>query len=204
MLFFDKSLFAHSTYFHLLLMVGLLYYTHKGNNNSFVLFFIISFIVGVAVEWVGVNTGLLFGNYEYGNNLGPKIQNVPIIIGANWVMIIYCCGNAVSMFFNKIARKFEDQIAIKRNKLHAFSLIIDGAFLAVIFDFILEPAAIKLGYWQWLGDGDIPSLNYICWFLTSAALLAVFRWLKIYSNNLFAVHLLLIQVLFFLIINAFL
>jgi putative membrane protein len=203
MLFFDTSLFAHSTYFHLLLMVGLLYFTHQGNTKNFLIFFIISFIVGVAVEMVGVNTGLLFGDYKYGSNLGPKILNVPIIIGANWMMIIYCCGTAVNMFFNKIAAKFDGEIILKRNRLHAFSLIIDGAFLAVFFDYILEPAAVKLEYWQWLGD-EIPSLNYVCWFLTSVVLLTVFRWLKVYSNNLFAVHLLLIQILFFLIINAFL
>lgn len=203
MLFINTNLFAHSTFFHLLLMVGLLYYTHQGSSNKFALFFMISFIVGVAVELVGVNTGLLFGDYKYGDNLGPKILNVPLIIGANWVMIIYCCGTAVNMFFNKIAARFDGQIIVNRNRLHAFSLIIDGAFLAVIFDFILEPAAVKLEYWEWSG-GEIPSFNYACWFLTSALLLAVFRWLKVYTNNLFAVHLLLIQVLFFLIINAFL
>ncbi len=204
MLFFDRALFAHSSYFHLLLMVGCIYFTHKGNSNNFALFFIITFITGVSVEWIGVHTGLLFGNYEYGFNLGPRFKDIPIIIGANWVIVIYCCGNAVDMFFNRLAKKLEGQIELKRNKLHAFSLIIDGALLAVLFDYILEPAAVKLGYWQWLDNGDIPALNYVCWFLISALLLTVFRWLKIYSNNLFAVHLLLIQVLFFLIINAFL
>ena len=203
MLFINTNLFANSTFFHLLLMVGLLYYTHQGNTKKFLIFFIISFTVGVAVEVVGVNTGLLFGDYKYGNNLGPKILNVPIIIGANWLMIIYCCGTAVNMFFDKIAAKFDGEIILKRNRLHAFSLIIDGAFLAVLFDYILEPAAVKLEYWQWL-DGEIPSFNYVCWFLTSVLLLTVFRWLKVHSNNLFAVHLLLIQILFFLIINAFL
>jgi uncharacterized membrane protein len=36
-----------------------------------------------------------------------------------------------------------------------------------IFDFIMEPAAVKLNYWIWLESSNtyvIPLKNYICWF----------------------------------------
>ena len=39
-------------------------------------------------EAIGVNTGLLFGTYEYGANLGFKIFGVPLIIGVNWTVLI--------------------------------------------------------------------------------------------------------------------
>lgn len=40
----------------------------------------------------------------------------------------------------------------------------------VVFDLLLDPAAIALGYWQWFIDGmyyGIPALNYLGWFLSS-------------------------------------
>lgn len=203
--FFKDSSFLHLTWFHLLLMAGLISYTHTTTIHlQFFLFIIICFFVGMGVELYGTSTGELFGLYKYGNVLGPGIKGVPYIIGINWFVLMYCCGTSVNILFDKLYEKFKDTIPIKRNTLNAFALVIDGAFLAVITDFFLEPAAIKLGYWQWLGDGTIPFYNYVSWFVVSAILLAVFRLLKVYNRNLFAVNLLLMQILFFFIVSSFL
>ena len=40
--------------------------------------------------------------------------------------------------------------------MKALSVIIDGATLAVFFDWLMEPVAVKLGYWTWNGDGIDP------------------------------------------------
>ena len=203
--FFKDSPFLHLTWFHLLLMAGLLIYTHKTNYNfKFILFILICFLVGMGVELYGTSTGELFGEYRYGTVMGPAFKGVPYIIGINWFVLMYCCGSSVNILFDKLYDKFKDTVPIKRNALNAFAIVIDGAFLAVITDFFLEPAAIKLGYWQWLGDGTIPFYNYVCWFVVSAVLLAAFRLLKVYNRNLFAVNLLLIQILFFFIVSSFL
>jgi len=68
----------------------------------------------------------------------------------------------------------------------------------------MEPVAIKLGYWKWLGNGAIPMLNYISWFGVSAVLMLVFRLLSFEKTNQFAVNLLLIQFMFFLILRTIL
>ena len=78
------------------------------------------------------------------------------------------------------------------------------AALAVLFDWLIEPVAVKLGYWQWKGDGSIPMYNYICWAVISALLLAVFHFCAFNKQNKFAIHLLLIQALFFLLLRTFL
>lgn len=193
------------TYFHLLLMAGLISFTHSRPLTwSYIFFICICFTVGMSVELYGTSTGELFGNYSYGKTLGPAFHGVPYIIGINWFVLMYCCGTTVNIIFDKLFEKFKNTIPIKRNTLNAFSIVIDGAFLAVITDYFLEPAAIKLGYWQWLGDGTIPFYNYVSWFVVSAMLLGVFRLLKIYNRNIFAVNLLLIQIMFFLIISSFL
>jgi putative membrane protein len=88
--------------------------------------------------------------------------------------------------------------------IKALSVVVDGATLAVFFDWVMEPAAVKLGFWQWGGNGSIPSFNYVCWLGISMLLLTCFHVLRFDKSNKFAVHLLLIQVMFFLILRTFL
>jgi putative membrane protein len=83
------------------------------------------------------------------------------------------------------------------------SFIIDASLLAVFFDWIIEPVAGKLGFWQW-ENGNIPFYNYVCWLIISAFLLALFQRLPFNKRNIFAVHLLIIQLLFFLVLRTFL
>ena len=83
------------------------------------------------------------------------------------------------------------------------SIIVDGATLAVFFDWLMEPVAINLKYWHWNGNGEVPFFNYFCWFIISILLLAVFHFCKFEKRNKFAVNLLLIQVMFFLLLRTF-
>ena len=49
-----------------------------------ILFFsLITFVISMFFEIIGVATGLPFGSYSYGSNLGWKVFNVPIAIGMN-------------------------------------------------------------------------------------------------------------------------
>src|SRR5437764_897317 len=84
-------------------------------------------------------------------------------------------------------------IGIVLNKrMMIMSFIIDASFLAVLFDWVMEPVASKLGYWQW-ENNNIPNYNYISWIIVSALLLALFRKLNYDRRNIFAVHLFIIQ-----------
>jgi putative membrane protein len=161
------------------------------------------FLIGIGVEIIGVNTSILFGNYYYGDVLGPQVNKVPLIIGINWFIIIYCCGIAVHTILLKVISGMPLSAITTPQTLKALSIIIDGATLAVFFDWLLEPVAVKLNYWRWNGDGSIPFYNYICWFIISILLLAVFHFLKFEKRNKFAVNLLLIQLMFFLILRTF-
>ncbi len=202
-LFVDKDVFIRTTPFHLLLMGGLLFYTAKKINLAFLVFFMLCAFTGFGAEAIGTSTGALFGDYSYGTVLGPMIKNVPVIIAVNWFIIIYCAGATVHTVFNRLLQNTGEGAIGSSPLIKALSVIIDGATLAVFFDFILEPAAIKLGYWQWL-TVDIPLFNYTCWLFVSALLLTAFYFLPFPKNNKFAVHLLLIQLMFFMLIRVFL
>jgi putative membrane protein len=204
MLFTDNNFFVHSTPFNLLLSFFLLIWTHPEKNKSFYFFIGIVFIVGFLSEVVGVNTGLLFGDYHYSKILGIQLFQVPILIAVNWFIIIYCSGIGTHVLLNKVIHRVAKDYNEPSLKLKAMSVIFDGASLAVLFDWLMEPVAIKLGFWTWDGDGSVPFYNYFCWLLISILLLTVFNFFNLRKENKFAVNLLLTQALFFLILRTFL
>ena len=202
-LFFNRQFFVQATALNLLLMFVLLVWTQKEKNGFFLLFVAAAIVLGLAAEIIGVNTGALFGDYSYGNLLGPKFMKVPLIIGINWFVIIYCCGISIHTLLMKAISRISFETKTKPMALKAISVIVDGASIAVFFDWIMEPVAVKLGYWKW-HDGTVPFYNYVCWLMVSNIILAIFHFSKFNKQNKFAVNLLLIQMMFFLLLRTFL
>lgn len=203
-LFVHKDFFISLTPLNLLLSFALVIWTQEDKAYPFWFFVLICFVTGIFTEWLGVNHQLLFGEYQYLSALGIQWQGVPLLIGVNWFVIMYCCGMSVQLVLNKIWNSLKDEDMPVRSDVGFFAIVLDGALLATFFDWVMEPVAVKLGFWQWLGDGSIPFKNYWSWFLVSMFLLLLFRLFRFKKNNLFAVHLLLIQLLFFLILRTFL
>ncbi len=202
--FVNKDFFVQVTSLNILLMFALLVWTQKEKNSYFLIFIGAVFFLGFAMEIIGVNTAALFGEYQYGNALGYKFKNVPLIIGINWFVIIYCCGISMHTLLMKAINRIASDTGKKPMVLKALSVIIDGATLAVFFDWVMEPVAVKLGYWQWEGNGSVPFYNYICWFMASILLLTLFHFSKFNKQNKFAVNLLLTELMFFLLLRTFL
>lgn len=198
-----KEWFIANTPLNLLLMFGLLIWNQKDRNIHFWLFTLLAFLTGMGTEMIGVHTGRLFGNYAYGTSMGPRFNEVPLLIGVNWMVVVFGCGILMTTINEWIMDKYREKDIRIRTGLHSFSIIVDGALLATFFDWIMEPGAIMLGFWEWKGTGEVPFFNYLCWFLISAALLVAFHKLKFEKNNQFAVHLLLIQTFFFIALRVF-
>lgn len=198
-----KDWFIQNTPLNLGLMALLLIWTQEEKNISFFLFFALAFLVGMGSEMIGVHTGHLFGNYRYGKVLGPKFNEVPWLIGLNWFVVIFCSSAVMQQVHDWFRNKMEKDGFDLSPRVAALSLVIDGALLATFFDWLMEPVAIQLGFWQWAGP-DIPLFNYVCWFLISLALLIAMRWFRFPKANHFAVHLLIIQTLFFLALRTLL
>jgi putative membrane protein len=188
--------FVSSTPITLLLMTILIILNEKTIGRKFVLFFGLCFLVGFMCEVIGTNTGLLFGNYKYGEAMGLKVFGVPILIGVQWFVTVFSIGNVVLFGYKKI--KGNDDRSLLINS----TLVIIGAGLTTLFDFILEPAAISLTYWDWYPTGVVPMFNYVCWFVISGLLLIPFYFTKTISSNVnyFAAILILIQTIFFLLV----
>jgi putative membrane protein len=149
--------------------------------------FIIAFGAGLITEIIGVNTGILFGSYHYGDVFGEKIVGVPLLIGLNWFCIVYAAYQVV-------------MVLQKSWQLKKVGIAIITSVLATIFDWIMEPVAIKLDFWQW-HTPEIPFLNYACWFGISFVIAFFFQWTGVKKSNPFAVYLFITQLLFFLFLG---
>jgi bisanhydrobacterioruberin hydratase len=204
MILIDVHWFARMTPLNLLLMFFLIIWSQPFKNISFFIFVTISFLAGMISEILGVHTGLLFGNYTYGSIMGIQVANVPLIIGLNWFVVLYSALAALHFFLFHLAQKTSLVKGYTVNRPIGINLIIGGALLAVIFDWVMEPVAVKLGFWTWAGDGKIPLLNYLSWFFICTFLLFLFRLFKIKPDNIFAANLFPIQLIFFLLLRIFL
>lgn len=198
-----KDWFIRNTSLNLLLMAVLLFWNQPEKNKAFLGFMLISFLTGMGAEMIGVNTGRLFGHYHYGEVMGAKFNGVPWLIGVNWFLLMFCAGVVMTKLHVWIKVQYEAAGISMTPVIEKLSLVFDGASIALFFDWVMEPVAVKLGFWEWK-DGIIPYYNYLCWFFISMFLLWVFSKLKFNRDNHFALDLLIIQVLFFLSIRIFL
>ena len=179
-----NPLFVKIVPFHLLLMMGLILYSHSHRNRDFWLFVLVTYFAGFLIEVFGVSTGYIFGSYQYGDTLGFKIAEVPLLIGVNWVILIYCTGVTIK------------KLAIQSHVLRS----VMGAFFLVFLDFLIEPVAIKFDYWSWTGM-NIPFQNYVAWFIFSFMMLLFFYARQFKKQNPAALVLLLSQLVFFAALN---
>ena len=87
------------------------------NKLKFMVFMSIAFIIGFGTEAIGVNTGFLFGDYQYGSNLGPKFLNVSVVIGLLCGVLALSAASIVDriVLFNK-AKVFFSASASARDR----------------------------------------------------------------------------------------
>ena len=130
-------------------------------------------MASAVAELFGAKTGYPFGQYQYTENLGPKILGLmPAIIPFCWLTIVL---NAFWIVYYLFQRHLSDPSA-------TLLMFIASASVAVLTDFNLEPVAslVKL-YWIWfdggLGYEGIPGLNFFGWWMVSFVVLNVVRHL---------------------------
>jgi len=141
------------------------------------------FILGFVIEYVGISTGLIFGEYHYGNGLFPIFMGVPLVIGVNWWML--CYGTI------EFTRRF---------KINKMFQVLSAALLLTFVDFIIEQVAPILDYWHW-EETVIPIQNYLAWFIFGAIFIYFLRKQSRDSKpNPVAPFLIITQTLFFILL----
>ncbi len=180
-----RTMFLALSAINLFISFLILIIARKRKDGSWYLFIVFTFLIGMAVEWIGVHTGYLFGNYEYGQNLGRKLDDIPYVIGCNWALIVISSATLAKHFFR-----------------HSYLTPFFAALIMVVFDVLMEPVAISSDFWSW-NDGYIPIYNYVCWFFIGLFLQLIYHFFKLNESNKVNDSLFVIMTVFFIILNIF-
>jgi putative membrane protein len=172
-----EDFFLPKSPFTLIYLLFLMILFFKIDSKKTVLLFAAFMLTGIAVEWLGVHTGSLFGDYYYGHNFGPKIDGIPILIGVNWAILTFTT--------HIIAKKFLSS---------SLAIIALGAFLMVGLDYFLEQICDFSGFWHF--NGGAGWFNYLCWFIIAAILHAIAFQFKLSGSKLISYHLYSVQLFF--------
>jgi putative membrane protein len=144
-----REFFTYLVPLNILISFIILLITDKSNQKQLLPIALGIFVFGYLIEVIGVNTGLVFGEFSFGKSLGPKLFGVPIFIGWYWLMLAYCSNIIVSRFTEN--RYFISFLA---------------TVLMVVFDMVLEGPAGVLEMWKWTWT-NVPMMNFLSWFIIS-------------------------------------
>jgi len=117
-----------------------------------------------AIEFVGIRTGWPYGPFEYGVNLGPMVEGVPLALPLFFLpLVLNAYLLAVLLLGPRAARR-----AIRL-----------PATLAVVLaiDLVLDPGAVAVGFWEYLDGGvyyGVPLTNYAGWVLSGTVATVAF------------------------------
>lgn len=152
--------FRGSTLFSVTAASGLLvvlYLFHSYTNLKLTTaskFLIIAAPISFIWEFIGVTTGVPFGQYFYSSALGPQLGPVPLAIPLIWCALGYFCMEASDYY-------------------------IMASALMVSFDLSFDPvfSSSALGLWTWTGQTQyfgVPLSNFFGWFIASLTFFTVF------------------------------
>lgn len=179
----NRAFFLSLSPLNLVLSFACLLLSYSRLTSRLLLALLVVGIAGFTAEYIGVHTQLLFGDYQYGKNLGFKLVEIPLVIAVNWAMLSF---SALAIVFSL------------RVPLVAKTLLSAG--LMTFLDVLIEPVAITSDFWSW-ADGIIPMYNYVCWFVLSFVLHFWLLKRGVVEQNTVGIGLYVVLVLFFGLLN---
>ena len=183
---YSKKFFIKLTPLALMLSFLAVMFFHRSKpDKKTIMVFSGIFVTGFLIEMIGVNTGTIFGDYYYGKGLGPKLWNTPLLIGINWLLLVYLSSNIIS-----------------RTGFISILWAPMAATVMLIYDLLLEQVAPQFDMWYWYNK-TVPLKNYIAWFMIALILLIIIKRFKINTGNKIAPVILVCHTVFFIILIAF-
>ncbi|MFB6122584.1 MAG: bisanhydrobacterioruberin hydratase [Haloferacaceae archaeon] len=116
-----------------------------------------------AVESVGVHTGVPYGEFAYGVDLGPMVAGVPLGLPLFFVPLVF---DAYLLTLLALGRR--------AGARHRRVPVAVGAVLLV--DAVLDPGAVSLGFWTYAAPGafyGVPLSNFAGWLLSATVAVLV-------------------------------
>jgi putative membrane protein len=179
------------------ILIVLTDYLNKSRNlkTAFLLWYGFIFFTSFIIEWIGIRTGFPFGHYKYPKTLQIQLLNIPVFMSFAWVQILISSMAIARLLMIKI---------IKKNRFIKPWIIFSflTALLMVLFDVVMEPAAVRLKYWIWEND-HIPLQNYAAWFVIGFlfSISGFFTKIKEINFPKLAIHLYISQIIYFIMVQ---
>ena len=171
--------FLRLTPINLSMYVILIIWNVKDLSKKFFLAFFLPFFIGFITEYLGVNYGLIFGSYTYGDNLGLKLGGVPFMICVNWAVLTIITADLSSIFHKNIVVQ---------------SLL--GGFIMMLLDIMIEVSAPRFDFWEF-ENSIIPLKNYIAWFVIGSIAHYLYRLINIKTDKKLSIHIFVAITIFF-------
>ncbi len=139
-----------------------------------------SFLLAFTAEALGVNFGLVFGQYAYTPALGPRLFAVPFLAALAWEPIIYAAF-CITDVLAPACRNHADSW-LKRFSSHIWMALV-GALATTAWDMMIDPIAVDQGWWVWQDGGPyvpylkngVPIDNFLGWLGVSFVINLVYR-----------------------------
>jgi uncharacterized membrane protein len=117
----------------------------------------------LAVEAVGLRTGLPFGDYSYSGTLSRTVLGVPWVVPLAWAMVAY------------------PSLVLARRVTRSFVLTpVLGALALAGWDLFLDPMMTGEGYWHFTNVEyalphvpTVPGINYLGWLATAVVMMVL-------------------------------
>jgi putative membrane protein len=140
------------------LIHGAMFYRLRG----ILMFVALCLAVGNIFENLGVLTGFPFGHYHFTDVMGPKLFNVPVLLGLAYVGMGYLSWALGRLILGQLGRP------LTRSQLLALPVL--ASFIMVAWDLSQDPVwSTILRAWIWRDGGPyfgVPLSNFLGWYLT--------------------------------------
>lgn len=122
--------------------------------DTLVLFGVLG-VLALSIETLAIITGFPYGHFGYSDLLGYRLFGyAPWTVAIAWTPLVLAA------------------YAIVRSTIgSAIMRIASTAVILVIFDLVLDPGAVKLGFWRYEGGGifyGVPVSNFLGWLFSGA------------------------------------
>ena len=122
---------------------------------AWVVFLLLSGILALIFEYVGIHSCVPYGCFVYGSALGPKIlDTVPWTVFVGWTPLII---GVYAILRTYIQRRW--------------MIVVLWAILLTLADMVLDPGAVLLWFWSFAAGGwyyDVPWSNFAGWLVSGS------------------------------------
>jgi len=176
----------YTPYFILLNAILLLLYQKEWNKSSF--YFIVSTIfLGFVVEFLALQTPIVYGSYKFGNTFGLSLLGVPLAMPIYWLV------SALSTAC----------LASKLPLNNPWMRSMFGASFMVLLTGIIHQVAPILDFWSITSSNSLLRLSFV-WFSAGFTLQYLFIRLNVSTKNPMPVYIYGGLLIFFIGVFSFL